>query len=285
MANRVIMRDRACAQCGTRPISGYKFCSDKCAGRDRVAPHPCLHCGQITRRPKYCSVQCGWVARERRKGVRPIDEYKAGLTRIQRKCPECCKLFTPTRFGEKHVSGQQVYCSRDCRYAESRRRADVREMVRREAALYRRWAAAARAEAKAERLCKCGAALPKFKHQCADCSEVSAILSRRKSRESPATKAARRRAKARRRAIERGARADRFDPFEIFDRDGWRCHMCGCSTPKRLRGTYEGNAPELDHLVPLAAGGEHSRRNTACACRRCNLLKADKPMGQLRLFG
>jgi 5-methylcytosine-specific restriction endonuclease McrA len=80
------------------------------------------------------------------------------------------------------------------------------------------------------------------------------------------------------------ARTERFDPIAVFERDRWHCHLCGCRTPQRLRGTFEANAPELDHIIPLAAGGEHSRRNTACACRRCNIAKADRPMGQLRLI-
>lgn len=82
----------------------------------------------------------------------------------------------------------------------------------------------------------------------------------------------------------RSVTIERFDPVEVLERDGWRCHLCGCNTPKRLRGSYEDNAPELDHIVPLAAGGEHSRRNTACACRKCNIAKSDKPLGQMRLM-
>lgn len=75
-----------------------------------------------------------------------------------------------------------------------------------------------------------------------------------------------------------------FDPLDVLKRDKWRCHICGEKTPKRLRGTTDPRAPELDHITPLAAGGEHSPKNTACACRRCNLAKSDKPLGQLRLI-
>jgi len=68
---------------------------------------------------------------------------------------------------------------------------------------------------------------------------------------------------------------ERFDPIEIFDRDAWRCRICGAATPRHLRGTTAERAPELDHVVPLSKGGPHSRGNVQCACRRCNLLKAD----------
>lgn len=66
-----------------------------------------------------------------------------------------------------------------------------------------------------------------------------------------------------------------FDPLEILARDGWRCRMCGVDTPRSLRGTFEDNAPELDHIRPLSRGGGHTRANTQCACRRCNIEKSD----------
>lgn len=86
-----------------------------------------------------------------------------------------------------------------------------------------------------------------------------------------------------RKAAVRAATMEAFDPFEVLERDCWHCYMCGCATPKVLRGTYADNAPELDHIIPIASGGEHSRRNTACSCRKCNNAKSDKPLGQLRL--
>lgn len=71
---------------------------------------------------------------------------------------------------------------------------------------------------------------------------------------------------------------EQVDPLVVFDRDNWTCQLCGVPTPREKRGTYDDDAPELDHVVALAAGGEHSYRNTQCACRRCNGLKSDRPM-------
>jgi 5-methylcytosine-specific restriction endonuclease McrA len=79
-----------------------------------------------------------------------------------------------------------------------------------------------------------------------------------------------------RKAMERAATVENVNPMLVFDRDSWRCRLCGIPTPQAKRGTYEPNAPELDHVVPLAKGGEHSYRNTQCACRRCNALKSDR---------
>jgi 5-methylcytosine-specific restriction endonuclease McrA len=53
----------------------------------------------------------------------------------------------------------------------------------------------------------------------------------------------------------------------------WRCHICGALTLKQMRGTTHLLAPEIDHVVPLARGGEHTYANTACAHRRCNQAK------------
>lgn len=96
---------------------------------------------------------------------------------------------------------------------------------------------------------------------------------------------AKRAQRVRRKALQRGAQVETVDPIKVFERDRWRCHLCHGRTPANKRGSYHDDAPELDHIVPLAAGGSHSYVNTACACRRCNGLKNAKPLGQMRLFG
>lgn len=96
---------------------------------------------------------------------------------------------------------------------------------------------------------------------------------------------AKRTAKATRKARMRGVECETFDPIEVLSRDGWRCHICRRSTPQRLRGSMSLRAPELDHIIPLSKGGPHTRANTACACRGCNIAKGDSLIGQPLLFG
>lgn len=67
----------------------------------------------------------------------------------------------------------------------------------------------------------------------------------------------------------------------VFDRCGWLCQLCGIATPKELRGTYAHNAPELDHIVPVARGGGHTYANTQCLCRSCNGWKAARTMEEV----
>lgn len=73
------------------------------------------------------------------------------------------------------------------------------------------------------------------------------------------------------------------DPMKVFARDDWRCQLCGIHTPKRLRGTTESAAPELDHIIPLALGGPHTNDNVQCACRACNHAKGATWRGQVRV--
>jgi hypothetical protein len=100
---------------------------------------------------------------------------------------------------------------------------------------------------------------------------------------SDAFTASRRADKARRRAKERHRKADRIDPIKVFERDGWRCHICKKKLKPEHRGTYKPSAPELDHIIALADGGEHTVGNVACACRACNAAKSSKSFGQLGL--
>jgi 5-methylcytosine-specific restriction endonuclease McrA len=92
-------------------------------------------------------------------------------------------------------------------------------------------------------------------------------------------------AKARRRARKKGSsRIERVSPLKVFERDGWRCGICGKLTLRTQRGKMHPRAPELDHIVTLADGGDHTYANTQCACRKCNGLKGAKTYGQLHLF-
>lgn len=89
--------------------------------------------------------------------------------------------------------------------------------------------------------------------------------------------------KAKRRASVRGVRSDNIDPIKVFERDRWKCHICGVKTLKSLRGSYEPKAPELEHIVSLSQGGSHTWGNVACSCRKCNGEKGSKSFGQLGL--
>ena len=265
----------------------------------------CAQCGvrfETERKRKYCCLHCTQTAMSRRKGKKPLAEYKAKMrAKSHRTCPQCGVEFKKTRH-DNHVSGPQIHCSRKCR-GESEREASAAAAVdvdlehpniTRDRLVYRRWSLGYGRGVESQKYRRWG---ERARKPCADCDgivgagrtkiypalrcqECAKAEKRRISKRCPSRRAA----KARRRALERGSNAERFDPFEIFERDKWRCHLCGIKTPKRLRGSFEPNAPELNHIISLAEGGEHSRRNTACACRKCNLDKGARSQGQLRLI-
>ncbi len=85
----------------------------------------------------------------------------------------------------------------------------------------------------------------------------------------------------RRRAKKYGGVFCSFDKKIVFDRDGWRCRACWIATPPERQGLKTHDAPELDHVVPLSAGGDHSIENTQCLCRSCNSIKGRMSMRAL----
>jgi 5-methylcytosine-specific restriction endonuclease McrA len=83
-------------------------------------------------------------------------------------------------------------------------------------------------------------------------------------------------AHAARRARKKNARVEKFLPVEVFERDGWTCYLCLRPVDKDVKYPHR-LAAVLDHVVPLADGGEHSKSNTACAHNVCNAKKNAKP--------
>jgi len=57
----------------------------------------------------------------------------------------------------------------------------------------------------------------------------------------------------------------------VFVRDQHECQYCS------------GPAETLDHVVPRSRGGAHSWDNVVAACRRCNLRKGDRLLGESAL--
>lgn len=212
---------------------------------------------------------------------------RRGADSYQGECAGCGASFTGR-------DSSQRYCSKRCgsaspanvarieraRVAREARKA-TRRAVFRERRVYRSWATQAKKRAArlarplpAVRACEeCGArfdAVPSTKRYCAeDCAK----------------KAHKRKHRQRRRATERAAAVETVNANRVFERDGWRCQLCGVGTPRSLRGKHKPNSPELDHIIPLSVGGEHSYANTQCLCRSCNASKGASVLGQLRLDG
>lgn len=250
----IVLPDISCVTCGAhipRRINKDgshskltpKYCSSSCKPA-RVVELWCLYCGQHTIRhtsggddKKYCTRSC----------------YERKRAHIKLEVLSLCRIAEAW-----YVAAPVV------------REPDI---VSIEVAGIRRLGRLTK-KCKTVRPCRggCGNRLPgiaEYSRTCADCSNRLRL-------ESEAYRATRRRHRAARRAIERGLDAERIDPIEVLEADGWRCYICGIDTPRELRGTYEPNAPEVEHVIPLAAGGKHVRSNLRCACRSCNGIKGAK---------
>lgn len=69
----------------------------------------------------------------------------------------------------------------------------------------------------------------------------------------------------RRRAKTLGRHIEKIDPIAIADRDEWTCYLCG--------HTVDDSTFSIDHVVPLARGGDHTPDNVKLAHLRCNQRK------------
>lgn len=74
-------------------------------------------------------------------------------------------------------------------------------------------------------------------------------------------------------ARRRKVKATPIDKLEVYERDGWQCQLCGGAVDPQLKGSSDRLAPSLDHIVPLALGGEHVIDNVQLAHLGCNSRK------------
>jgi len=63
--------------------------------------------------------------------------------------------------------------------------------------------------------------------------------------------------------------------FEVFKRDGFRCIYCGATPVESVL--------HVDHVKPIAEGGDDEPTNLVTACQACNGGKSCVPLGEKRL--
>ncbi len=261
-------------------MAGYKPTGKGSKHGTRVT-WQCANCFKsVTTQPSLvrdtCSKSCAMKMRPKR------------LTAPIVHCKGCGVEFSARMCGGQRM----VFCTRDCLTQHARLVACEIAALRRIGSAYRRYAKACeRARDREMRpikpdpytcQCKvCGSAFSsnRFGKPPRYCSYSCRLVGKKMvpSRAAAKSSSARRAAKSRARAVRRNRTAggESFDPFEVMERDNWRCGLCRVSTPKAKRGSCEPDAPELDHIVPLARGGSHTRQNTRCLCRKCNSAKSD----------
>lgn len=75
-----------------------------------------------------------------------------------------------------------------------------------------------------------------------------------------------------RRAHLRKVASEPYTVAEIAERDRFGCQLCGDPVDMTLRAPHP-FSPSIDHVMPLAAGGDDTRANVQLAHRTCNIRK------------
>jgi len=135
---------------------------------------------------------------------------------------------------------------------------------------------------KLESICRdCGVRIPSIRGRrfCSICREVRhGHNKRRAKRHSGRCHGERHIARAKR----LGVALETVSRIKVFERDGWKCQLCGVATPRELlKHSTDPCAPTLDHVIPMARGGGHTYDNTQCLCRSCNSRKGSRVVSTL----
>lgn len=294
-----------CAGCGDLFVVLYKrstkrrFCSASCRISLLKKAGLCEGCGApVSAYAKRCR-QCATAHRTR--------EFESGAAKP---CRQCGKLFVARNRGRK-TAGSGSYCSRVCQTEAARTKIPASNVYVGECALCRKsfvsryhgTLCCSESCAKRRRGLKqrerngsglrgcrhCGAQFrPEYGNKSRFCGEACRTealrISRRDRRRNERARGVRFKSH-KQRANRLGVPYEPIRSVKVFERDGWKCGLCGRAVD-RARTVPHPRAAVLDHIVPMSKGGPHVYANVQCAHFLCNSVKADKAVGeQLLLIG
>jgi hypothetical protein len=265
--------DSWCKDCQRRSTRQWRAANrgrENAARRKPRAVMRCEHCGtafETARKDqRYCGQRCRSAAKRARSEPRT--------------CAACGSRFVPSDSRATHCS---VACSKlkPCVTCGLRMPKPNRHAQRCIAC----HAAHSRARRHAKAAARLGRTIGKPRHwyagTCIHCGQ--GFIDNQPDRNVCSPRCGRRYSASIRRARKRAAFVEQVVRPKVYARDGWRCQLCG-QPVQRDKVVPHPDAPTLDHIVPLAAGGDHSYANTQLAHFRCNYLKGDRGGGeQLRL--
>jgi HNH endonuclease len=228
-------------------------------------------CGKPLSKPgqKYCNREC-WKNFTATRTMRACDvcgkQYKPGRSdKLQRTCGRICGVELRRRdIPAKPKQLKWIFILRCKRCAEWFSTPRRRQRTCNRTCL-------------PKRICLCGQVIEKFCRSCPDCS-----AHRRKQSRKEAGKRYKRRNRNKRKRP--GITTEPYTLAYVAKRDRYRCGFCG----KRVAMTQvvpHPKAPTIDHIVPLAHGGDDTRANVQLAHFICNSIAGDRGTKQPALFG
>jgi 5-methylcytosine-specific restriction endonuclease McrA len=84
-------------------------------------------------------------------------------------------------------------------------------------------------------------------------------------------------ARERIRIFNKNSKVEIVEPLEIFQRDRWICQICFKSVNPKSIDPYDPQRVTLDHRLPIALGGAHTKTNLQTAHLTCNISKGARP--------
>lgn len=238
------MYNRTCATCGVDFIaqrSWGRFCGRRCANVDvhrreatKVGLLPCKACG-IEFQPRlarqvYCTTECHYEGKRRRYGG-------------DRQCRYC----------RAWVNKATAWCSTGCR-----RRAEAIVRLERAAAGVegRRWTAGPCAE------CGKSFVVDRLDSQVRVCS---ARCRGRRTRRARVAKYGHNADSPRKRTRASGAAYEPVDRVRVFERDRWRCGLCGKAVRRSAKVPHPLLSNDRSHRAVVARRGPRLRQCPDCA--------------------
>jgi hypothetical protein len=240
---------KTCRKCGEEKPLGEFYVKDRSTGRRMAQCRACMNADSLARyhqNPGPFKARATEWARRNRDKVNRSSVASRLRNRESRRAADRKRESAPG-FRARKAAYRKANAERiKARNAEYRKReaAAIKESGR---AYY-----LANKEVVTERIKKCNAAKPGHYNQL--------------------HKAAKHRRKVR--LVNQGPH-ERFTDLEIFERDGWVCQLCKDPVDRSLAYPNPRSA-SLDHVLPIAKGGGHTRENAQLAHLGCNARKRDR---------
>lgn len=250
-------KEQVCNGCGI-VFTAFKkqpYCSKECwsvvqkgkSHPSREIKHQCQRCGiefkpKAARRTTYCSRECAFAHRKAMAKSPILDDGPYVLAYCQ-----CCGKEMVIR---QPLLGVKIYCSKDC------------------AIIWQKYMKRLNYVPK-----------EKFRRKCVMCERPFMTSHRHKRTCTNLCSDEYRRIRDQDSERKRQLRLLNvtvvpYSKLEIFKRDNWTCYICLRSVSRRHPRHHPRKAT-IDHVIPIAKGGDDTPWNVKCCCLRCNSMKGD----------